>query len=61
MMQQTNLKNDNVLAAEWDKATNLQVHKRTVIHKLMVRIIPGVYIYACLFSKGTRYYCDRSK
>jgi len=24
MMQQTNLKNDNVLAAEWDKATNLQ-------------------------------------
>ena len=25
MMQQTNLKSDNVLAAEWDKATNLQV------------------------------------
>ena len=27
MMQQTNLKNDNVLAAEWDKATNLQVYE----------------------------------
>jgi len=24
MMQQTNLKNDNMMAAEWDKATNLQ-------------------------------------
>lgn len=27
MMQQTNLKNDNVMAAEWDKATNLTVRR----------------------------------
>jgi len=39
MLQQTNLKDEHVMAAEWDKATALQVKTKDIVIKLFKTIL----------------------